>query len=283
MTTLMACVIIRAESGIINSWYSRNMSIDYYYAILLGIVQGITEFIPVSSSGHLILLHQLLGFATDNALYFDSALNTGTLISLLLYFYKDLWNFLTKQPKVLVKMLVACVPAGLIGLLLDDVIDQYLRATWIVIVMLIVLSVIFLLVERFAKPRLNFQQIGWKEAVAMGLAQAVALLFPGTSRSGVTLATGMTFGVQRADAARFSFVMVIPLYLAIAAKLVLDLKDAQVSSHELATMAIGTLVAAVMGFAVIHFLLNYLRRSTLRPFAYYRIALAVVVSLVFFL
>lgn len=259
------------------------MSIDYYYAVLLGIVQGITEFIPVSSSGHLIILHQWLGFATDNSLYFDSALNTGTLISLVLYFYKDLWNFLTKQPKVLLKMFVACVPAGLIGVLFDDFIDQYLRATWIVIVMLVALSVVFLLVERYAKPRLNFQDIGWKEAVAMGLAQAVALLFPGTSRSGVTLATGMSLGVQRADAARFSFMMVIPLYVAIAAKLVWDLKDAQLPSHELATMGVGTLAAAVIGFAVIHFLLGYLRRATLRPFAYYRLGLAVVVSLLLFL
>lgn len=259
------------------------MSIDYYYAIILGIVQGITEFIPVSSSGHLILLHELFQFATDDALYFDAALNTGTLVSLLIYFHKDIWQYITRQRGLVAKMLAACVPAGVIGLLFDDVIDNVLRASWIVVVMLIVVSILFLLVEHYARPTVEINDISWKQAIYMGCAQAVALLFPGTSRSGITLVAGMASGVKRADAARFSFVMVIPLYLAITAKLGLDLYTENISRHELMVMGVGTIAAAVVGLLVIHFLLNYFRRSTLRPFAYYRLALAVVVSLVLFL
>ncbi len=259
------------------------MSLDFFYAIILGVVQGITEFIPVSSSGHLILLHQLFNFANDNSLYFDAALNTGTLVSLLIYFAKDLWKYLTTQPKLILKIFVSCLPAGVIGVVFGDTIDRVLRASWIVVVMLIVLSIVFLLVERYAKPHVDFDHITWRHAIAMGCAQAVALLFPGTSRSGITLVTGMTMGVKRADAARFSFIMVIPLYMAIAAKLLWDLRSAALPNSELVLMGAGTLAAAVVGLLVIHFLLNYFRRASLRPFAYYRLALAVVVSLLLFL
>lgn len=258
------------------TWY------DMLLAVLLGTVQGITEFLPISSSGHLLLLHEFFNFATDQALTFDIALHAGTLLSIVLFFAKDLWRYTTTQPKLLLQALVSCLPAGLVGWLFGDAIEHWLRSSWVVVVMLVLVSIVFLLVEGLVKPTGQLHRLTWRQAMAMGVAQAVALI-PGTSRSGITLITGMWFGLQRVEAAKFSFIMTIPLLLALTAKQGMKLVAQPLASHDLLLMAIGAGVAAGVGMLAIRFLLQFFKTATLRPFAYYRLGLAAVVSLLLLL
>lgn len=255
---------------------------EYIYAIILGVVQGVTEFLPISSSGHLLLLHELFDFATAQELTFDIALHIGTLLSIILFFAKDIIIYLRTQPKLMVQAVVSCIPAGLIGWLFGDTIETIFRSNWVVVVMLVVVSIVFLLVEHLARPNTTIDQLTWKQALAMGLAQAIALI-PGTSRSGITLVTGMGFGVKRVDAAKFSFIMVIPLLFALTLQQSIELFTQPVPKHDLALMALGASISAGVGILVIRFLLNFLKTATLRPFAYYRLGLALVVSLILFL
>jgi undecaprenyl-diphosphatase len=177
---------------------------------------------------------------------------------------------------------ISSIPAGIIGALFGDLIDQTFRFDWVVVIMLVVVAIIFLLVEKFSKQATNLEQLTWKQAMIMGCVQALALI-PGTSRSGITMSFGMLFGLKRVAAARFSFIMVIPLLLGLTVKKGYDLSQASLSNHDLLVMLLGASVAAVVGLFCIRFLLVYFQRYTLKPFAYYRIILAVVVSLVLFL
>lgn len=251
---------------------------EYIYAIILGIVQGVTEFLPISSSGHLLLLHELFNFATANDLTFDIALHAGTLLSISLFFAHDIVHYVHTQPKLIWLILLSSLPAGVIGLMFEDIIATVFRSSWIVVVMLIVVAGIFLLVEQYARPQGSLQQLTWKQALAMGIAQTIALI-PGTSRSGITLVTGMWLGLKRVEAAKFSFIMTIPLLIGLTIKQLLVVLAEPPATQDLVFMGIGALTAAVVGMLVIGFLLNFLKTATLRPFAYYRIGLAVVVSL----
>lgn len=255
---------------------------DYLLAMILGIVQGITEFLPISSSGHLLVLHEVFNFATDSSLAFDISLHIGTLVTIVLYFTKDIIHYIRTQPQLMVRALVSTLPAGVIGLFFGEQLDQWFRSSWVVVVMAVLIGIVFLLVERYAKPNPRVGQFNWKQAMAMGLAQAVALI-PGTSRSGITMAAGMSLGLNRVDAAKFSFIMVIPLLLGLTAKQGMDLVAKPPSPHELGLMLIGAVTAAVVGLFVIRFLLGFFKTATLRPFAYYRFGLAVVVSLMLLL
>lgn len=252
---------------------------DYFYASVLGLVQGVTEFVPISSSGHLLLLHQALNFTIGSDLIFDVALHAGTLVAIILFFYQDIIQYFQKSPKFLGLILLSTLPAGIIGLLCADFIDYYLRSSWVVVIMLIVVSFIFFITEAAYRPRVELQQLSWRQALLIGCAQAVALI-PGTSRSGITMSTGMWLGLSRTAAARFSFIMTIPLLLGLTAKDGWDVYHMNLSNHELLVMAVGALVSAVVGMVVIRYLLLFFKRYTLRPFAWYRLALALVVSLI---
>lgn len=255
---------------------------DYLLAIVLGVVQGVTEFLPISSSGHLLVLHEAFDFATDDSLAFDISLHIGTLITIGLYFTKDIIHYVRTQPQLMIRALLSSIPAGLIGLLFGDQLDHWFRSSWVVVVMAVLVGIVFLLVERYAVPKVGAGQFNWQQAVAMGLAQTVALI-PGTSRSGITMAAGMSFGLNRVDAAKFSFIMVIPLLLGLTAKQGVDLVAQPPSPHELGLMLVGAVTAAVVGLFVIRFLLGFFKTSSLRPFAYYRFGLAAVVSLMLLL
>lgn len=255
---------------------------DYINAIVLGVVQGITEFIPVSSSGHLILFHQLFQLNDGSDLNFDVALNAGTLLAMLVYFWRDIIKYATQSKKFIVAILISCIPAGIVGLLFENIINDSLRSPWIVVVMLFTVSLLFFAVEATAKatkPLEKLADITWFQAFLVGCAQAVSLI-PGTSRSGITTSIAMWLGFERKAAARFSFLMVIPLSLALTAKKSLDVAKAGLSMHQLGIMAVGTVVSAVVGLAAIHYLLVFFQKHTLKPFAWYRIGLAIVVSII---
>lgn len=254
------------------------MGMDYLYASLLGVVQGITEFLPVSSSAHLLLLHHALHFNIGSDLAFDVALHAGTLVAIVVFFYGDIIQYFRHSPKLIWLTLLSTLPAGIIGWFFQDAIDTYLRSAWVVVVMLVLVSVVFFIVEAKAQTRLQLKQLTWPQALLLGCAQALALI-PGTSRSGITMSAGMAFGLARVEAARFSFIMTIPLLLAVTAKDGLDVAKMHWPTHDLLVMLVGAVVAALVGLVVIRYLLQFFQQYTLRPFAWYRIALAVVVSL----
>jgi undecaprenyl-diphosphatase len=260
-------------------------------AFILGIVQAVTEFLPISSSAHLILARRALDFEAVDGLTFDVALHIGTLLAVVVYFWGDLrWlarGFLgsiarTNGPadpagRLAWYVLAACVPAGLVGALFEKEIEYYFRHPSVIVVTLLLGAFLFFWVERRFQSNGEMQSLSLKQAVAIGAAQSLALI-PGVSRSGITIVVGMMCGLRREQAARFSFLMASPLMLAAGLKKSIDLFGEPISSTEMTALLIGVATSAVAGWLVIRFLLNFLRSRGLEWFAYYRIALAVLVA-----
>jgi undecaprenyl-diphosphatase len=259
-------------------------------AVLLGAVQGVTEFLPISSKTHLVVVPALLGERSPS-LPFIVLLHLGTLVALVLYFARDLWRLLVdlvrggEGRKLAILLVVASVPAAVFGLLFEDTFERLLSDPRNVAFSLVATAVILVGAEwlagglpslggrrRLARPL--HTEVSTREAVGIGLAQAVALL-PGVSRSGSTMATGLALGVRRDAVARFSFLLAMP---AIAGANILELPevvDGGIGVPELA----GFVAALVTGFASVALLLRYLRRYTYLPFAAYCLVFAVVAGL----
>ncbi len=266
--------------------------IDYFYTILLGIIQGVTEFWPISSSGHLVIAHELLRFEFADNVSFDVALHLGTLAALLIYFRKDIgvyivaffksfanWNLVNDSNQRLAwYVVVGSIPAGLVGYFLATYIETVLRSTWLVAILLIVVGALLLLAERVAKQNKGLSDLRWGGALLVGLAQALALV-PGVSRSGITIITGLWYGLKRRTATRFSFLLSIPAVFGAGVKKMYDLESIGLSGHDWGLLAIGFITAAVIGYAAIRFLLRYVANHSLNVFAYYRFALGAVLIL----
>ncbi len=250
-------------------------------AIILGIIQGLTEFIPVSSSAHLIVFPWFFDWqGVVNTLSFDVALHFGTLLALLLYFRKD-WLDLLKTVRrkdgMIWKLFFATIPAGAAGVLLQDWIREN-RSPALIAFTLSFVSVLMILSERnYAKStRTGFEKINMKNALFIGIAQAFALI-PGVSRSGITIVAGLSTGLKRADAARFSFLLATPV---IAGASLLEAKNLMGSgSIELNVFIVGIAVSAITGYIAIKYLILFLQKYSLRSFAYYRFILAFVIIL----
>lgn len=255
-------------------------------AILLGAVQGLTEFLPISSSGHLIVVPWLLG-RPAGGLTFDVALHVGTLLVLLVYFWRD-WLYLAggllrlvqgqrdARARVLLLLVVGTLPAAVVGLVGERVIEEHLRSPYLVAVLLAGVAVLFLVVERGATQLRMLKDVGWSDALLVGCAQALALV-PGVSRSGITIVAGLMLGLRRDEAARFSFLLATPAIAGAGALRLRDLVRAGLPPEEQLIFALGLLSAAVVGFAAVAWLLGYLRRRSLAAFAYYRFALATLI------
>jgi undecaprenyl-diphosphatase len=261
-------------------------------AVILGLVQAITEFLPISSSAHLILARTALDFDVVDGLTFDVALHIGTLIAVVVYFWGDLRalarGFLVSIAKrdgnadpasrLSWYVIAACVPAGIVGFLFEKPIEIYFRHPAVIVVTLVLGSILFLWADRRFKSDGEMQSLTFWGAVAIGASQTLALI-PGVSRSGITIVTGMMCGLRRDQAARFSFLMASPLMLAAGVKKSVDLfAGPPVSSAEMTALLVGIATSAIAGWIVIRFLLNFLRGHGLGLFAYYRIALAAVVA-----
>lgn len=253
-------------------------------ALILGLTQGLTEFIPVSSSGHLVLLHQAMGI-NENGLVFDVALHFGTLLALVLFFYKDIWQLILgilgkNHLKHLAWLLVlATIPAVIIGILLESAAESAFRSVILVAFNLLIVAFIMLYAEWFAKrysKKTKLEDITTTQAATIGLAQAVAIV-PGVSRSGSTITTGLFLGMDRVAATRFSFLLGIPITAGAIAKVLLSDNTFQLIQSQGSIFAVGIITAFISGMFAIGFLLKYLGKHTLAIFAYYRIILALFV------
>lgn len=248
-------------------------------AAILGVVQGLTEFLPVSSSAHLALFPWALGWK-DPGLAFDVALHWGTLIALLAYFWREWAKLAAGSLRVVVerqwnedatlvaKLIVGTIPAGIAGVLLEDYADRALRSPWIIAAMMASVGVLMWVADRRAKNGDAEVVPGWPAVMLIGCAQAVALV-PGTSRSGATMIAGLLVGLPRPAAARFSFLLSAPIIFAAGVKKLPDIVHGDPQ-----TTAVGLVCAAISGGVAIAFLLRYLSRGSFAPFAIYRVALA---------
>lgn len=251
-------------------------------AIILGIVQGLTEFLPVSSSGHLILFPWFFGWHGDvDSLAFGVALHAGTLIALIAYFRKDLIQLamgVSSGGGMIWRIFVGCIPAGLIGVLFHDSIGE-LRYPLLVAFTLSSVALVMLIVERrFVKGR-SFDEITFKDAIIIGVAQSLALI-PGVSRSGITITAGLANGINREASARFSFVLSMPLVA--GASLLEGYKLTKLGSVDYDLFFTGMLASAITGYLAIKFLLVFFKTYSLRIFAYYRFVLASVIIVAYF-
>jgi undecaprenyl-diphosphatase len=271
--------------------------LEFLEAIFLGVVQGLTEFLPVSSSGHLLLGQYFLGMDQDRfGLTFDAAIHTGTVLAVISFFWRDLLrmarafvmslrgpNFEETDQRMAYLILVATIPAGVVGLLFQGFFEgPAVRSPWLVSFNLVLVGVLFIVGEVVGRQNRTSDKLGFKEALAIGLAQTVAL-FPGVSRSGGTITLGLFLGLRRDEAARFSFLMSVPITTAAALLSLADAFGSGIDAGDALLFVVGSVTSGVVGYLAIRFLLNYLTGHSLRVFAYYRFALAAVVVLLLLL
>ena len=252
-------------------------------AIILGLIQGLTEFIPVSSSGHLLLAHNLMGIQ-DNGLIFDVALHLGTLTALTVVFCKDIYSLVmsifkkSKQTKLAWLLILATLPAVVARVLLQSLAETKFRSVILASIAMIIMAFIMITSEKYSSKlskRTKIDDVNINQALAMGFAQAVALI-PGVSRSGVTITTGLFAGIDRVAATRFTFLLAIPITLGAILKIFVSNGTINQISSQPDIFIIGIITAFVSGIFAIKFMLSYLAKHTLNIFAYYRIIVATV-------
>lgn len=261
-------------------------------AIVLGLVQGATEFAPVSSSGHLILVPWMFGWGAigdaDLQKSFDVALHMGTLLGALIYFRNDVARYLrawfrsivarrmtTPDERIAWALVIGTIPGAIVGALFEDLIQGELGAPWLIAVMLVSFGIPLVVVDRLARSDRAFDSIGPKDGLLLGTAQALALQ-PGVSRSGVTMTAARAMGLDRESAARFSFLLSLPIIAGAGAYKAVDLAQSGFQGYA-AEFVAGMAASALSGFVVIWGLLRYLRRHDFTVFLAYRVAVAAVV------
>lgn len=279
--------------------------IDVIKAIVLGIIEGITEWLPISSTGHLILADEFikLGVSEEFKEMFDVVIQLGAIFAVILLFWNKLWPFTSRKESsgvmplgslfglkknsasIWIKVIIACVPSILIGLPFEDKIDELFFNPTVVAVALIVYGVAFILIEHFNKNKAyavnSMQTLSYKTAFFIGCFQVLAMI-PGTSRSGSTILGAMLIGASRTVAAEFSFYLAVPTMF--GASLLKLLKFGfHFTSIEMVVLAAGMVTAFVVSVIAIKFLLGFIRKKSFAAFGYYRIALGVLVLLYFYL
>jgi undecaprenyl-diphosphatase len=256
-----------------------------FEAIILGIVQGITEFLPISSSAHLILLPWMFGWQGTlvDSLNFDVALHAGTLVAILAFFWRDWFHLLKKffsglgdgtwktgEGRLVWFIVLATIPAGILGVKYEHVVEESFRNPLLIAAALAVISIVMWAADRFSAKVASLDRMTLGHSVIIGCAQAIALV-PGVSRSGSTIIAGLLTGYTRESAARFSFLLSTPV---IAGAAVLKLHKLHLAPGEALPFVMGTAVSAAVGYFSIKFLLRYLNRHSLNLFVWYRLALA---------
>ena len=270
--------------------------LDLLRSAIYGVIEGITEWLPISSTGHMILAEQVLKFSFDDAFMsmFRVVIQLGAILAVLVLYWKKLWPFCAdngrdsgvakhlRWPVVRLwcKIVVACVPAAVLGFLLDDWLDAHLYNSVVVAIMLIVYGLAFILIER--RPRVpattKLSRITYKQALIVGAWQVLAMI-PGTSRSGATIVGGLLCGMSRPCASQFTFFLAIPVMAgASGLKVVKYLAEGSVFTlAEVLALVVGCVVAFLVSMAAIRFLMGYVKKHTFTAFGWYRIALGVVV------
>ena len=262
------------------------------HAIILGIIQGLTEFLPVSSSAHLNLFPWVFGW--DNLSEgMDVALHIGTLLALIIFFFKDWLNLIKAGYKQVVKkerttdgrifwyLVFATIPAGILSLVLDKIADKIIGDNInlemaIIAVTLMVMGIILYIVDKKSKAKISYEKMSLKQAVLIGMSQALAAAFPGVSRSGITMTVGRGLKLDRESAAKFSFLLATPITLA---AVVFDLPH---FTFDLA-LILGILASFLVGLFVIKFLMSYLRKGSFKIFAIYRVVIGIIILIIYFI
>lgn len=265
-------------------------------AIIFGIVEGITEWLPVSSTGHMIVLQNIMPLGVSPGFWkmFEVVIQLGAIMAVVILYWKRLWPFknVDGRPfiklatmKLWVKIVVACIPAAIAGIAFDDFIDEHFYKPEMVAAALIVVGIMFIYIENRLNPVKNTEvtklsEITYKDAVIIGIFQLLAAIFPGTSRSGATIIGGLMLGLSRKTAAEFTFFLAIPVMF--GASLLKSVKyilsgDVSFSGMEIAILVAGIITALVVSFLVIGFLMNYIKKKDFKPFGWYRIVLGIIV------
>lgn len=263
--------------------------IELLKIIFLGIVEGITEWLPISSTGHLIIANEFIkpGFSEEFMKLFNVVIQLGAILAVVVFYIKKLWPFSAKKEQHFIKkdvwmlwfkVLVACIPSAVFGLLFEDLIDEALGSTWVVAVTLIVYGILFIVIERSRKGKNNrfetVEDITFPIALAIGCFQVLALI-PGTSRSGATILGAMLIAVSRTAAAEFTFFLAIPTMF--GASLLKVLKaDFSMTGTELTALVAGMAVAFIVSIFAIKFLVGYIKKHSFEAFGWYRIVLGIV-------
>ena len=279
------------------------MFIEVLKAILFGIVEGITEWLPISSTGHMILVDQFVHLDVSDEFYkmFEVVIQLGAIMAVVLLFWNKLWPFCMKKVRdsskkslsfkegaleMWIKIIIACIPAAIVGLLFDDKIDELFYHPAPVAIALIVVGILFILVERYkkdSKPIMcSIKDLTYKAVIIIGLFQVLAAVFPGTSRSGATIIGALLIGVSRATAAEFTFFLAVPVMFGASLLKAVKYVDAGVTitSAEIGILIIGTLVAFIVSIFVIKFLMEYIKKHDFQVFGWYRILLGILVLLI---
>ncbi len=249
--------------------------------MILGLAQGLGEFLPISSSAHLVLIPWLFGW-TDPGLTFDVALHLGTLVAVVLYFWRDWWQLIIKgfsdvrsaEGRLFWYLVVASIPGAIGGYLLEKKAETVFRSPALIAVMLILMGVILYWADRRSEKKIEMNQITFGTSLSIGISQVLAII-PGVSRSGITMTTGLFMGVTRAGAARFSFLLSTPIIFGAA---MVKLPDVISNSSVItANFVIGTVVSCLAGIVSIGFLLRYVQNKNFLPFAWYRFILGALI------
>ena len=265
-------------------------------SVIYGVIEGITEWLPISSTGHMILAEQVLKFSLSAEFMemFRVVIQLGAILAVVVLYFKKLWPFCMDNGRdsglakfirwpvmrLWFKIIVACLPAAVLGLLLDDWMDAHLYNSVVVAIMLIVYGIAFILIER--RPRVptttKLSRITYKQAIIVGLWQVLALI-PGTSRSGATIIGGLLCGMSRACASQFTFFLAIPVMAGASLLKVVKfvLSGAAMTGTEIAVLVVGCVVAFVVSLAAIRFLMDYVKRHNFKFFGLYRIVLGLIV------
>ena len=280
------------------------MFLDIIKSIIFGIVEGITEWLPISSTGHLILVEQFLKFENVSPEFwsmFQVVIQLGAILAVVLLYFKKIWPITKNKEKAIKttgilsyfdknimnlwgKILVGCVPAAIIGLLLDETFEALFYNPTCIAIALIVFGIAFIVIENWNKNRKGAKdknsEITYKDALIIGVFQLLAAIFPGTSRSGATIIGGLLIGLSRPNAAEFTFYLAIPTMLG-ASLLKLVKFGLAFTGAEIVILLVGMVISFVVSMFVIKFLMNYIKKHDFKVFGYYRIILGIIVISIF--
>jgi undecaprenyl-diphosphatase len=255
-------------------------------SIILALLQAVAEFLPISSSGHLVIAHDILKLSPDVFnISFDIILHFGSLFALLIFFRKDIWQiaigFLRKDKEhkeLFINITIATIPAVIVGYFFGDFIENNLRSTWIVIFNLIFFGLVFIFAEKFSKMKKELKHLTKFKSFLIGFAQVVAFI-PGVSRSGISIIAGLIFGLKREAAAKFAFLIAIPAISLASAKGIKDILDSGEAFSSLDIYITGFFVSFVASFVTIKYFLKYIKTHSFKPFMYYRFIIAFIMIL----
>ena len=273
---------------------------DYFVAFIFGVVEGITEWLPISSTGHMIILNEFLKLNVSPEFYdlYLVVIQLGAIMGVIVIFWKEIWPFGKKnndhpfakegigsyimKDKIIMwlKIALACVPAAIVGILFDDWLDEHLYNYVVVAISLIVFGVAFIVVEKIKKnsePTVKtVNQLNWGHALAVGLFQLFAAVFPGASRSGSTIVGSIAIGIKRDAAAKFTFFLAIPVMFGASILKILKF-DGDVSGHEIGLLVVGMITAFGVSLLIINRLMAFIKKHSFTCFGWYRIILGVLV------